>query len=211
LERRRTGQDIHDGIAQYAAAAFIETQLLSDLAAGGDPEVHKQVEKVKHSLALLIDEARSMVGQLRPPALGPVEFDASLFKLVQNFRDRTGISTDLELEGGFAAHTDSARICVYRTLQEALTNVEHHSAATAVHVWAKASKSGVDLIVRDNGKGFTPNNEDSVQTPARFGLSGMRERAGYLGGRLTVKSGDGEGTTIVLHIPKYEGNRRGWF
>ena len=211
VERRRTGQDIHDGIAQYAAAAFLETEVLAGLTLDADPHLHKQAEKVKHSLGLLIDEARSMVGTLRPPALGPVEFDASLFKLVQNFRDGSGISADLELEGQFASHTDSARICLYRTLQEALANVERHSGANAVRIWAKASKGSVDLIVSDNGKGFPLDVEESERGPARFGLSGMRERAGYLGGRLTIKSEAGVGTTIVLHIPKYEGNRRGWF
>lgn len=211
LERRRTGQDIHDGIAQYAAAAFIETEVLAGLTADGDPQLQKQVEKVKYSLALLIDEARSMVGNLRPPALGPIEFDASLFKLVQNFRDRTGITADLEMEGDFASHTDSARICAYRTLQEALANVERHSEATSVYVWAKASRGSVDLIIRDNGKGFSLGGEGADDVSGRFGLSGMRERAGYLGGRLEIRSGPGLGTNVVLHIPKYEGNRRGWF
>ncbi len=210
-ERRRTGQDIHDGIAQYAAAAFLETEVLAGLTTEADPRLHQQVEKVKHSLALLIDEARSMVGTLRPPALGPVEFDANLFKLVRNFRERTGIGADLELEGAFASHTDSARICVYRTLQEALTNVERHAEATAVRIWAKAGKGSVDLVVIDNGKGFFVKDEEDEDWPEHFGLSGMRDRAGYLGGRLDIRSNAGEGTTIFLHIPKYEGNRRAWF
>jgi signal transduction histidine kinase len=211
LERRRTGQDIHDGIAQYAAAAFIETEVLAGMTAEANPELRGQVERVKLSLALLVDEARSMVGNLRPPALGPGEFDKSFSKLVQGFMDRTGILADFELEGDFSAHTDSVRICLYRTVQEALANVERHSGASAVRIWAKASRTSTDLIISDNGRGFSAGAQSLGDGAGRFGLSGMRDRAGYLGGRLTVKSAEGEGTTVLLHIPKYEGGNRAWF
>ena len=204
LERKRTGQDIHDGIAQYAAAASLEIQVLADITAEADPETHNQVERVKHSLDLLVFEAREMIGNLRPPALGPKDFDASMASLVENFENRTGTSSNLELEGDFGLHTDSARICVYRIAQEALANAEQHSEATRVHVWARASKSGVDLIVRDNGKGFSPSSVSSVDGN-HFGLSGMGERAEYLGGRLVIRSSPDLGTSVVLHIPRYSG------
>jgi signal transduction histidine kinase len=158
LERKRTGQDIHDGLAQYAAAASLETQVLAETTAETDPQVQLQVERVKQSLDLLVLEARTMIGNLRPPALGPDDFNDSMSGLVESLQNRTGIFSDLELEGDFGIHTDSARICVYRIAQEALANAEHHSGATTVRVWARASKSGVDLIVRDDGKGFDPES-----------------------------------------------------
>ena len=148
-----------------------------------------------------------MIGNLRPPALGPDDFNGSMSILVESLQNRTGIFSDLELEGDFAIHTDSARICVYRIAQEALANAEQHSGATTVRVWARASKSGVDLIVHDNGKGFDPEG----LLPANgdhFGLSGMRERAEYLGGRLAIKS-SADGTSVVLHIPRYRGGGNG--
>ena len=114
LERKRTGQDIHDGIAQYAAAASLETQVLADMTADADPQIQTQVERVRRSLDMLVFEARTMIGNLRPPALGPDDFNASMSGLVESLQNRTGIFSDLELEGDFAVHTDSARICVYR-------------------------------------------------------------------------------------------------
>lgn len=205
LERKRTGQDIHDGIAQYAAAAYIETEVLADMTAEADPQVRGQVERIKQSLGMLVAEARAMIGNLRPPALDPDDFNASLSALVESLQKRTEIRCDLELEGDFGLQTDSARICVYRVVQEALANIEQHSGATAVRVWARAGKGGVDLIVRDNGNGFDPEAISALEGE-HFGLSGMRDRAEYLGGRLTTRSAPGEGTSIILHIPKY---RRG--
>jgi signal transduction histidine kinase len=206
-ERRRTGQDIHDGIAQYAAAAYIEAEVLGEIAAGSSPEVRAQVDRVKHSLSMLVAEARAMAGYLRPPDLGPQQFLQSFTQLVKTFQSRTATETDLELEGDFDSLTDSMRICIYRATQEALTNIERHAEASFVRVWARAGRGGADLIVRDNGKGFVPEEEKDEAGSRHFGLSGMRERAGYLGGRLTIRSAPGEGTSIVMHIPSYQGRQ----
>ena len=213
-ERRRTGQDIHDGIAQYAAAAYMETEILGSLTADTTPEIQAQVERLRRPIGFLVEEARSMVGILRPPALGPAEFNSSLCQLVDSFESRSGVSCVTELEGNFAAHSDSMRICIYRTTQEALANIERHSEATAARVWARAGKGGVDLIVRDNGKGFRPedhgngkgNGDGSGNGNGHFGLRGMRERAGYLGGRLVIRSTPGEGTSVAVHVPSYRGD-----
>ena len=96
------------------------------------------------------------------------------------------------MEGDFTVHSDSMRICIYRTTQEALTNVERHSEATKVRVRARSSKGGVDLIVRDNGKGFEPKDHEdgngNGNGNGHYGLRGMEERAGYLGGRLVIEA-----------------------
>jgi signal transduction histidine kinase len=203
-ERRRTGQDIHDGIAQYAAAAYIEAEVLDQVTATSSPEIRAQVERVKHTLGMLVSEARAMAGNLRPPDLGPHEFSESLTRLVDGFETRTGIPTELEIEGDFDVLDESIRICLYRTSQEALTNIERHAEASLVRIWARASRGGADLIVRDNGKGFVPGPAEDGYV-RHFGLSGMEERAGYLGGRLIIRSAPGEGTSVVMHIPSYQG------
>lgn len=65
------------------------------------------------------------------------------------------------------------------------------------------------MIVHDNGKGFDPEKAPPVAALHHFGLSGMRERATYLGGRLQIKSAPGEGTSVILHVPRYEAGRLG--
>ncbi len=204
-ERRRTGQDIHDGIAQYAAAAFLETEVLGSMAVEKAPELQTQIERVREPLSHLIDEARSMVGSLRPPTLAPDEFPTTVTRLVECFESRTGIRAHVELEGDFTIHSDSMRICVYRIVQEALANAERHSEATTVQVWARSAKGSVDLIVRDNGKGFTHKEREKGNGNGHYGLQGMEERAGYLGGRLVVRSAPGKGASVVVHVPAYRG------
>ena len=172
-ERRRTGQDIHDGIAQYAAAAFIETEVLGRSdgpIASGSAEPRSTVSS--STLGLLVAEARAMTGNLRPPDLGPHEFSESVTRLVDSFRSRTGTQAELELEGDFASVDEAIRICVYRTIQEALTNVERHAEATLVRVWARAGRGGADLIVKDNGKGFVPESAGTTTSCATSGCRG---------------------------------------
>jgi signal transduction histidine kinase len=208
-ERRRTGQDIHDGIAQYAAAAYIEAEVLGEVTAGSSLEVREQVERVKHILSMLVGEARAMAGSLRPPELGPEEFAQNFTKMVDAFTARSGIATELEVEGDFGSLGEAIRICTYRITQEALRNVERHAESTSVQVWARAGRGGADLIVRDNGKGFDPDKVVDDGAYRHFGLSGMRERAGYLGGRFVIRSAPGEGTSVVMHIPSYQGKQNG--
>ena len=204
-ERRRTGQDIHDGIAQYAAAALMESAILDDLAVNAEPRVRLQIDRVTRSLDSLVTEARAMVGNLRPPAFGPTEFPSTVSLLVDAFRLRTGVSCELELEGDFAIHSDSMRICVYRVTQEALANVERHAEATSVRVWARASRGSVSLVVQDDGKGFEYNDCGYGNGNGHFGLLGMRERVAYLGGKLTVRSAPSGGTTLAIYVPSYRG------
>jgi signal transduction histidine kinase len=206
-ERRRTGQDIHDGIAQYAAAAYIEAEVLGEVTAASSPEVREQVERVKRTLSMLVAEARAMAGSLRPPDLGPEQFSQNFAKLVEAFESRTGMPAELELEGDFSFLGDAICICLYRTTQEALRNIERHAEATFVRIWARAGRGGADLIVKDNGRGFDPEKVDDNGGVRHFGLSGMRERARYLGGRLAIRSTPGEGTSVVMHIPSYQGRQ----
>ena len=124
-----------------------------------------------------------MAGSLRPPDLGPDEFSMNFVKLVEAFESRAGASAELELEGDFGSISDPIRICLYRTTQEALRNIERHAEATSVRIWVRAGRGGAHLIVRDNGKGFDPETVEESGPVRHFGLSGMRERAGYLGGR----------------------------
>jgi len=205
--RRRTGQDIHDGIAQYAAAAFLEAEVLEDMATQADPQVRAQVQRVKQPLGLLVTEARAMVGSLRPPVLGPDQFLKTLGALVENFESRTGISCDLETEGDFAQHSDSMRICIYRSVQEGLSNIERHSGATSARIWTRASRGGVQLVIKDNGSGFTLEHVESDGGNGRYGLSGIQERARYLGGTVSIRTAPGEGTTVNVYVPSYRGEK----
>ena len=89
----------------------------------------------------------------------------------------------------------------YRVVQEALSNVKKHAEATEVTVRLEASSGTLRVEVRDNGVGFDPEAAREFLRSGRVGLASMRERAELAGGTLTLKSGQGEGTTIMATLP----------
>ena len=119
--------------------------------------------------------------------------------LARDFQGRTGIVCNARVPShAFPLDRDRAT-AVYRVLQEALSNVERHARATSVEVVLTQSTAGVDLVVRDDGVGITGRQARSA---ASLGLTGMRERAQSMGGRLGVTGSSGRGTTVRLHLSR---------
>lgn len=202
-ERKRVSYDIHDGIAQEAATALMETEILRSLCATADSEMQEQVTRIRDTLATLLKETRTMIGQLRPPPLDAAQFVTTLGNLVEDFEARTGITSDMVVSGDFAAHTDSMRICVYRVTQEALSNIEHHARASHAFVSIRAIKAGVHMDISDDGEGFDASVLRADGGRDQFGLKGMQDRVANLSGRLEIISSPGSGTTIRAFCPGY--------
>ena len=115
---------------------------------------------------------------------------------MQSFTERTGIhcdfaAPDLELADPYAS-------ALFRILQESLTNVSRHAQASRVEIALDRRDGAVTLVIRDNGRGFSP---DAPRKPNSFGLMGLRERAYLLGGEVDIASEPGRGTTVEVRIP----------
>lgn len=199
-ERKRMAFDVHDGIAQTATTALMEAQVLEMLAEGAPPEVRAQAGRVRETIAEGIVEIRGMIGQLRPPALAASEWATTLEQLLHDFESRTGLEVEADVDVDLNHHSDSMRICTYRLIQEALSNVERHSRASRVRIGMNATRQGVFLTVSDDGVGFDPT-EYLHSVNGHQGLFGMRERAALLAGTFHVESAPGEGTTVRAYIP----------
>ena len=158
LERQhvRIGYDLHDSVAQSAAASLMEAEILSSMLDGADPDVRGQTDRVKERLNSGIDEIRAVIAQMRPAALSEAEFRDTLRELVEDFTDRSGAKVELSIEGQPETHSDSMRICIYRVIQEALANVRLHAQASRVLVSVRATKKAVYVLVADDGVGFEP-------------------------------------------------------
>jgi signal transduction histidine kinase len=118
---------------------------------------------------------------------------------------RTGISTSIVLDGSFDELTDSQRIALLRVLQEALSNVRHHSGGREVAVRLRHDPvTGVCMDVRDDGHGFDPTSVVPAEDEeSGLGLVGMRARLRLLGGRLEIESAPGGPTTVKATLPRW--------
>jgi signal transduction histidine kinase len=101
--------------------------------------------------------------------------------------------------------TPEVKICFYRVLQEALTNVAKHANASQVRIWLNCDEKYLSLLVEDNGEGFTPQMEmPGAEGRTGMGLLGMRERLELLGGGLEIGSRPGLGTRLFAFAPYKE-------
>jgi signal transduction histidine kinase len=172
-----------------ALALQLEAARLLARDRGTDPEVVSALETAHRLAAGGLDEARRSISALRGDELpGP----DGLATLVEGFGERA----TLEVTGEPRELGSEARVALYRTAQEALTNVRRHSAADRVEVRLAYTRDGTTLTVTDHG----PGAPVLVGSGGGYGLTGMRERAELLGGRLTAAP-TGDGFRVELWLP----------
>jgi len=187
---RRFAHELHDELGGSLTA--IKSNLLALAANSSDRS--RLDDSVK-----LVDEAISNVRELsqllRPTILDDFGLDAGIRWLADRFRERTGIDTDYqsEFDGRLSDETETH---LFRIVQEALTNIARHAAASRVAIHLRAEGDLVRLTIHDNGKGLQQSKNGGM------GLSGMRARARSAGGEMTIKSRPGAGVTIEVTAPR---------
>jgi two-component system, NarL family, sensor histidine kinase DevS len=192
-ERQRLARELHDETGQAL------TSMLLGLRAAEEAEDEQTRRRTLASLrelaAATLQDVRRLALELRPKALDDFGLVAALERLVEGFRERTGLEAQFEarLDERLPHDTETA---LYRIVQEALTNVIKHARATTVSILITRKPASVTAVVEDDGVGFTA--EDRADG---LGLVSMRERAALVGGRLTVESSKGAGTTLVAEVP----------
>jgi signal transduction histidine kinase len=193
-ERARLAREIHDGMSQELWYAKLKQSRLAALE-GLAPPARELADEVAGAIESALSEARQAILALRP-AEG-ASFAQVVARYVEDFADRFGIPADCEVDGAGERLSTRAQAELLRVLQEALTNVRRHADATRVRVRLETTESGLRLEVADNGRGFDRGQAAS----SRYGLRGMRERAGIIGAELRIESAPQDGTRVVLDVP----------
>ena len=200
-ERRRVAYEVHDGLAQVAAAAH---QHLQAFARRHPPEAEKGRNDLQRILKLVrgtVSDARRIIANLRPTTLDDLGLVATLSLEVERLREE-GYGVDYEETAGEDRLPETVEIAFYRIAQEALTNMRKHARARRVRIELLREVEEVRLVVSDDGRGFDPAAPPLESGPGeRVGLAGMRERIGALGGTLRVDSRPGGGTSVVANVP----------
>jgi signal transduction histidine kinase len=195
-ERQHLAREMHDVLAHSLSALAVQlegTRLLAR-STGADASVVDAVERSHHLARGGLEEARRAIEALRG---GDMPGPDRLAALTAEFREQTGVETALALDGEPRELTSEARLAVYRTAQEALTNVRRHADAERVDVRLRYADDGTWLTVEDRGAPATGEQEAGLG----YGLTGMRERAELLGGRLAAMPTP-QGFRVELFLPR---------
>lgn len=195
IERSRIAHELHDGVAQSAAALMRRLELAED----GDPA---DLTHARDQARALVGELRRVIAGMRPPVLDDLGLVPALRQLAADAAAQ-GIPVTLDL-----ALADEDRpaplleTALFRVMQEALNNARAH-AGPGVHAAVSLSGGGGWLVleVRDDGCGFDPATIRQPGAAGGLGLAFMRERIELLGGRLTIASAPGQGCTLRAELP----------
>jgi len=200
-ERNRLALELHDAVSQKLFSLVLTAEAAGTLLDrdADAAAARAQVAKVQESARSALDELRSLIFELRPPDLARDGLCGALRKHVDVVRPLLPQAIELDLEADLDVEPARARE-ILRIAQEALANALRH--AEAEHVWVRlGAKDGrLVLEVRDDGVGFDP--DAAVVRSRRLGLTSMEERAQRLGGRLTLRSEPGAGTTVRLEAAR---------
>jgi two-component system, NarL family, sensor histidine kinase UhpB len=193
-ERRRLARDLHDEVNQALTAILLRLEALGQAA---PPELGDEVTELKRLVNQAMEELLQLARQLRPSALDDHGLFSAIHSHARRFSSDTGIKTEVNTVGEHAMLEMDQEIAIYRIAQEALNNVAQHSEAGTVEIDLTAEQGGgVQLRVRDDGRGFYTGHHNGG-----LGLGGMAERARLVGGRLDIRSAPGEGTELKLVVP----------
>jgi signal transduction histidine kinase len=192
LERRRLARELHDETGQALTSV-----LLGLKAVERSDDVPTALAELRELVVATLQDVRRLAVELRPKALDDFGLSVALERLVQTFKEATGISVEFQSQLGEQRLPSEVETTLYRIVQESLTNVAKHAGAQRVSILLVRRPGVVSALIEDDGHGFTEDDEGR----GGIGLSGMRERLALLDGRLTVESGRGTGTSLVAEVP----------
>jgi two-component system sensor histidine kinase UhpB len=204
-ERKEIARELHDEFGPYLFALRAHVSSLMRFAGGGAPDtevLRKHGDAILEQVNALQQFNRRVLERLRPVGLAELGLREAIGALVRLWREsHPGVMIETAISQSLGETGETADLTIYRTVQEALTNVFRHAGATSVNVTVEPAKQpasagrGCALVrVRDNGNGLKPD------TKLGFGLTGMRERIAALGGTLTVGSSD-TGVVVEALVP----------
>jgi signal transduction histidine kinase len=200
-ERKALSRELHDEVGQTLTALGMELGNIEILRTAEISAFRARMDEAKRLNAEAMRSVRGLAMGLRPSMLDDLGLEPALQWQGREFSRHTGVPATVRVAGDFDDLDDQVRTCIYRVVQEALTNCARHAEASQVEVMVSRQSRNVRVTIKDNGTGF----DVRTKTRTGMGLIGMKERVESLGGDLAISSSNGNGTAVVLSIPVMTG------
>jgi signal transduction histidine kinase len=194
-DRERIAKELHDGVIQSVFAVGMGLQAAATMT--GDRRVSERLEGAVAELDRVVRDLRNYIFGLRPGILADRQLDQALRALAEEFAERTGVSTVVQVDEDTAAQLSLRSGDVVQLVREALSNVGRHADAATCRVSLERRDGEAVLEIDDDGRGFDPE----AATGRGHGLPNLRERAVSLGGAVEIESAPGQGTIVRARIP----------
>ena len=194
-ERQRMARELHDTLSQGLAGLILQLEAAdANLANDRSERARVIIQQSMQQARATLESSRRAIDNLRQPE--PESLEGAIQREATQFSEYSGIPCNLRLEipGRYLEEIQEA---VIRSISEALNNIARHADAQKVELSALSENGSLRLILKDDGKGFDPDN-----IPAgHYGILGIRERIRLVGGQMEINSSSQSGTTLKLTIP----------
>jgi signal transduction histidine kinase len=199
-ERDRIGRDLHDGIIQSLYAVGLSLEDLPELMDEAPGEAAARVDSAIESINLAIRDIRNFIYGLRPEAVDGTQVVAGLAALAEEVRHGGLVDVSAALDPAADPGLDEgAGGELLNLVREALSNAVRHGHARTIAIELAGDAAGSTLVVADDGVGFDPTRQVEA---GHHGLANMRARAVAIGGRLEIRSIPGDGTRVIVALPR---------
>lgn len=197
-ERRRIAAELHDSLGQQLIV-IKNRALLGSMQSVDGPK--QQFDEISASATLSLDEVKQIAYDLRPYHLDKLGLGTSIEALAERIAASSAIAFTVNVPRLDGMVPKDQEINVYRIVQESLNNIVKHSGATRAAIDIAQDGQELMITIEDNGQGFDARAVKAATIGSGFGLAGLAERVGMLGGRHAIVSAPGEGTTVTVWLP----------
>jgi signal transduction histidine kinase len=200
-ERRRIAADLHDSVVQDLLGISYGLVAAAERSESATPNENRQAFRasagqVRENLRQL----RTLLVKVYPASLAATGLAPAIEQIAMAPLSETGVRARLDIDPQLELHSDAEEL-IFRTAQEAIRNVTAHAQATEVDVILRRAGRNAELTISDNGVGFDAQTILRRRHEHHFGLEMLADRAGRLGGTLSMQGSPGGGTTLILAVP----------
>ena len=200
-ERGLIAREIHDGIAQSLAYLNLETKKLEDLLRIQTPgPALAELDEIRQVIKDTYDDVRELLVEFRTKFKEGERFIEAVSRYAQEFSRRSGLRVRIDHAPELPPLSPSAKVQLFRVVQEGLSNVRKHAEAREISVTVSDGAGVFEIRIRDDGRGFNPQSIAGMRQ--HMGLEIMRDRIASLGGTLRIESEPGRGTLLVITVPR---------
>jgi len=202
-ERKRIARELHD---EASPPLLLLIQRLDAITSNTKPKLSKALkdglEDLRQQAVEALEGVRHYAQGLRPRIVDDLGLLPALEWMAENLEREYGINAYVEVRGNEQSLPAESELLLFRIVQEALSNTRRHARALKVWITVEFGDDKITITVRDNGKGFElPQRMEDLASSGKLGLVGAQERARLIGGKLTVQSEVGKGTTVSVEAP----------
>lgn len=197
-ERKSISRELHDEVGQMLTGLRMELANLDGPAIQQNAGDYQRLQDAKRTAERTLQCVRNLSMLLRPSMLDDLGLSPAVNWQAKEFSRRSGIPVDLTIKGEVDSVPDEVRTCLYRVVQEALTNVARHAQAKRIRVAISRHDGHVSVAIEDDGIGFSVSRSRKA---TGLGLVGLKERVSELSGDVQIVSAPGQGTRLYVQIP----------